>query len=313
MSAALIDHLWQSWLCVIAIALLLPLLRGSSARVRLWMWRIATLKFLAPFSALYTAGIWLGFPVTSPGDPPPAALLRLFALLNPALAPAKFAALHGLAAWALLAFELTLTIAWSLHIARQMRVEHNLAQREIADAETGMSAPVPAMGFFKAALLTTCTLGTLTGTVLAGAVEDRQHRHAVLLTNLQSLRKAPVAIELAKPGMGERSRVFANQRGILIRNINLHELIALAYGVSPFAVMSNQMISRADADPRDFWLFSPRYDVRVSGIVHEPEIFESYALHAVITRMLAEKFGLEINVNGECQRPCGRFDYSALD
>jgi len=313
MIASLIDHLWQSWLCVIAITLLLPLLRGSSARVRLWMWRVAMLKFLVPFSVLHAAGIWLGFPVTSPGDPAPAALIQLFAVLNPALAPAKFAALQGFPAWALLALQLNLTSAWSLHIARRLRVEHFLAQREIADEETGTTVDVPAMGFFRAALLTTCTLCTLTGTVLAGAVEDRQHRHALLLTNLQSLRKAPVEIGLARPGMGERSTMFANQRGILIRNINLHELIALAYGVSPFAVMSNQMISRADADPRDFWLFSPRYDVRISGMVREPEIFESYALHPVITRMLAEKFGLEINVNGECQRPCGRFDYSALD
>ena len=96
------------------------------------------------------------------------------------------------------------------------------------------------MGFFRAALLTTCTLGTLTGTVLAGAVDDRQHRHELLMTNLQSLRKAPVEIELARPGMGERSHSVRESTGILIRNINMQELIALAYGVSPFAVMSTR-------------------------------------------------------------------------
>ena len=93
-----------------------------------------------PFPSLYAAGSWLGFPVSTPGDPAPAALIQLFAVLNPALAPAKFAALHGLAAWALLALQLTLTIAWSLHIARQMRVEDLMAQREIADEAAGSPA-----------------------------------------------------------------------------------------------------------------------------------------------------------------------------
>ena len=58
---------------------------------------------------------------------------------------------------------------------------------------------------------------------------------------------------------------------------------------------------------------NPRWDVRITGPVREPEIFESFALNRVLTRVLATRFGLEIEVNGECQRPCGRWDTAALD
>ena len=51
----------------------------------------------------------------------------------------------------------------------------------------------------------------------------------------------------------------------------------------------------------------PRYDVRVTRPVVEPEEFDPFALRARITRMLAERHGLEIYVNSKCQPPCGKY------
>jgi TonB family protein len=49
-------HLWQSTLFAGAIAILCFWLRGESARVRYWLWWIASIKFLIPFSVLTAIG-----------------------------------------------------------------------------------------------------------------------------------------------------------------------------------------------------------------------------------------------------------------
>lgn len=54
--AALINHLWQSTAVALAAALLTLALRGNRASVRYWLWLIASLSFLFPFSLLVTAG-----------------------------------------------------------------------------------------------------------------------------------------------------------------------------------------------------------------------------------------------------------------
>lgn len=69
-TAALVNHLWQSTV-VAGIALLLTLaLKKNQARVRYWVWMIASAKFLIPFSLLMDAGSWLrsliAAPVTKP-------------------------------------------------------------------------------------------------------------------------------------------------------------------------------------------------------------------------------------------------------
>jgi beta-lactamase regulating signal transducer with metallopeptidase domain len=56
MIAALLNHLWQSTICVGAGGLLTLLLRQNSARIRYWIWFAASVKFLVPFSVL----VWLG-------------------------------------------------------------------------------------------------------------------------------------------------------------------------------------------------------------------------------------------------------------
>jgi bla regulator protein BlaR1 len=56
MTAALVEHLWQSTLFVIGAALLTLVLRKDEARVRYWVWFAASLKFLIPFSLLTALG-----------------------------------------------------------------------------------------------------------------------------------------------------------------------------------------------------------------------------------------------------------------
>ncbi|HEX6638037.1 MAG TPA: hypothetical protein VF033_10300, partial [Steroidobacteraceae bacterium] len=73
---ALIDHLWQSLLCVCLLAILAAIARGRTARVRLWLWRVAAVKMLVPFTVLGAIGRWYGFPVRFHGDPPPASMVQ---------------------------------------------------------------------------------------------------------------------------------------------------------------------------------------------------------------------------------------------
>lgn len=56
MSAALVNHLWQSTLCAALAWVLTLALRGNAARIRYWIWFAASLKFLVPFSLLTTFG-----------------------------------------------------------------------------------------------------------------------------------------------------------------------------------------------------------------------------------------------------------------
>jgi hypothetical protein len=306
MPAAFADHLWQSGLCLVAIALSSLLLRRQPALLRLWLWRIAALKFLFPFAALYALGQWLGFPVMHAADPAPGFLVKVFAVLGPLLAPAQSAALGAAASLALSLLLAALTAAWALLIAPQMRIERLRAHCERSDAEFGAADP-PGMGFFKAAFLTLLTIVTVAGTLTAGGVDDRQHRHRLLIVDALALREGSVAVAIARPGMGYRSRVYADAQGVLIRNANIRELLAIAYGVSRASVSGDLMATSYNSDPSYSWLFSPRYDVRVNGRVREPEKFDPYALHQVITRMLAERFGIEVHVNEKCAPPCGRY------
>lgn len=58
---ALLNHLWQSTLFVAAAWLLSLALRNNQARTRHWVWLIASVKFLVPFSFLIALGGHLGW------------------------------------------------------------------------------------------------------------------------------------------------------------------------------------------------------------------------------------------------------------
>jgi beta-lactamase regulating signal transducer with metallopeptidase domain/ABC-type Fe3+ transport system substrate-binding protein len=60
MLTLLLDHLWQSTLFALAIALLAWSLRKNGAHVRYWLWLTASVKFLVPFSLLTFAGSQIG-------------------------------------------------------------------------------------------------------------------------------------------------------------------------------------------------------------------------------------------------------------
>lgn len=304
--AALVDHLWQSWLCLVAIALLLQLLGRNPARVRLWLWSVAALKFIVPCSLVYAIGAWLGFPVDSPADPAPSWLITLIADLKPWLAPAQAVSLSGGAALAAGIFMIAVSVAWSRTVAQRWRFERALARREHLEEEANGEPSARPVGFFKAAAITSLALSLVAAALATGAVADRQRRYADINANLLALRNARLVMTEAAPGMGTRTRVFADEHGVSIRNANLQDLLALAFGVTPGAVFINQMISSDETDPRDFWMLSPRYDLRIEGPVREPARFEPYALHPLVTRLMADRFAVEIEVNGICQAPCGR-------
>jgi uncharacterized protein (TIGR03435 family) len=54
--ASVANHLWQSTLFAVAAGLFTLALRNNSARVRHWVWVVASLKFLVPFALLMYAG-----------------------------------------------------------------------------------------------------------------------------------------------------------------------------------------------------------------------------------------------------------------
>ena len=105
--------------------------------------------------------------------------------------------------------------------------------------------------------------------------------------------------------MGQRYRVVADEHGVLVRNASIRDLVAMAYGVNRYSVWVNQFIQRTEEGQIESWFLSPRYDVRANAPIREPGKFDPYALRRPVSRLLADRFGLEIYVNGSCQPPCG--------
>ena len=56
MIAAFTNHLWQSTIFVLAVALVAAALRGNGAHIRHRLWFVASMKFLVPFSLLMSLG-----------------------------------------------------------------------------------------------------------------------------------------------------------------------------------------------------------------------------------------------------------------
>jgi beta-lactamase regulating signal transducer with metallopeptidase domain len=81
MIGALLDHLWQSTLFCGGVWLLMFGLRANGAALRHWLWMLASLKFLLPFSVLFSLGSLAGL------FPPVAAQPDLFGEAFSAAAP----------------------------------------------------------------------------------------------------------------------------------------------------------------------------------------------------------------------------------
>jgi hypothetical protein len=307
MPAALVDHLWQSLLFCALCASLAWLLRANAARVRLWLWRLCAFKWLVPFSLPFALGRWLGFPAYHSADRVPVTLVRAADTLMPLLAPAQAAHLGAPAITMCLLAVLPAAAVFVWRANRSLRVERQLAYQEARRREADPDDVPRGLGFIKGALLASCVVAVGGGALLGGAIADRRWRLELLVVHARSLRAAPVSMTEAEPGMGARWRVEAHADGILIRNITLQDLIALAHGVSHYSVWGIQMSKPSDDPDARSWLLSPRYDLRIHARIVEPHDFDAYALRGRITQYLAERFGLELYINGECQAPCGNY------
>lgn len=71
MISGLINHLWQSTLFCGGAWLITLALRANSAALRHWVWLLASLKFLVPFSLLFYVGSYIGLPVARTVDTQP--------------------------------------------------------------------------------------------------------------------------------------------------------------------------------------------------------------------------------------------------
>ena len=312
MITGLVDHLWQSCCCWGVAWIFSMLTRGDAAVVRLWLWRIAAIKLLLPFSLLFALGAWLGFPSPHSADPAPPDLVRVIGLLAPFASPARVLGWSGvpLALAALAAIAGAGACAYWLR--ESLRIERAKVQQEAARRELDVDDVAPRPGFFCSALMSAWVLCAVSIPMLAGAIQDRQQRLKRLIANSLALRDAPLMMAPAARGMGTRFRVEADPQGVSVRNANLHDLVAIAYGVNRYSVMTPQMYSGVESASRS-WMHWPRYDIRVQASMPAPRDFDPYALRQNLTKALSEQFGLEIYVNGDCQPPCGNYHLALAD
>jgi hypothetical protein len=306
---ALVDHLWQSVCVFFVLWLGAAMARGVASSVRLWMWRIAALKFVFPFSVLFAIGGWLGFPVKHSEETVPDFLVAPIARVTSWFAPAQEAQLSGLALAACIGVLMLATIYCARTIFARERVERWRCASEDLRRRRDPDDVEPGLGFVRGLLFTAVALIATSGPLLAGAVDDRLWRHELLLANSAALRDAAVTMKPAAPGMGTRVRVSATSTGVLIRNATIQDLAGMAYGVNRFFVRGDHFYESGETD----WLIDVRYDISIAGTVREPGYFDTYALRRPVTRMLAEHHGLEIYVNSECQPPCGRYGVAMRD
>ena len=82
-SAALVNHLWQSTVVAGIAWLVANALRTNHARVRYWIWFAASMKFLLPFSLLTAAGEWLRSLIAVAAIPKPPVAAAMVQIAQP--------------------------------------------------------------------------------------------------------------------------------------------------------------------------------------------------------------------------------------
>ena len=303
MQAGIIDHLWQSIVFAAIVFVLAFLTRRNSAALQLRLWRIAALKFLVPLGLLYAWGGWLGFPVRHSAIPPPAAVADFVSNGLSIAAPALTFDLMPL--WRVFALILLVfaTAACLSAIFRKLRHAQRQRDEETARMEADFDYQPRPLNFWQSALLASATLLTVSLPMIAGATRDRQWRQEMLTVDQQALLAAKIAMVEAPAGIGIVSRVTAFPDGVMIRNINIKDLVSLVYGIGQFEIFGGSMP----------WLEYPRYDVRVTGSVRTPGVFDPYSLRQPVTHYLYEEFGVSIRVNGTCQKPCKDYESFVIE
>jgi hypothetical protein len=299
----LVDHLWQSILCLLLAALCVLLARRNGALVRLWLWRLAALKFVVPFAVIARFGGAIGLPGRWPDEGAPPALLQAIQNSLPFTAPARAASLEGLDAVAALAVLVAMTVVCGRALWQQLLVERWYVELEDDRVNRNPDDVPPGLGLWRGALFTLVALTVLALPMLAGAAEDREWRRQLILENARSLLNASIEMRPAAPGLGERVRVIADANGVRVRNVTLQQLSGLAYGVSIYSVWASHKMYPEDRATD--WFAGQRFDLHAAGRIREPDEFDAYALRVPVTRMLADKYGVEVYLNDKCQPPCG--------
>jgi hypothetical protein len=305
MLPGLVDHLWQSaWICGV-ITLLAFLSAYDFAPLRLWMWRIAALKFALPFAMLVAIGEWHGLPVKYPTIRHPRLCLKHPVRWPASVSPAQ---LHGWSSWRLLPATLAavlLTVSCARWILRQLQYERERALEENRRLERDPDDIVRRPGFFSSALLTACAMLCVAMPALAGALEDRQRHFELLVINSARCCATPRDHDAGRARNGHSvSRRRRSRRRFHPQcdhpGAGRHRLRR-----DSLLRARRSLLRRGAQD----WFIVPRYDVRVTGRVIDPERFDPLALRARMTRMLAERHGIEIYVDSKCQPPCGKYGW----
>jgi hypothetical protein len=302
-SSLLVDHLWQSILCLLLAALCVLLMQRNGALVRLWVWRLAAFKFVVPFAFVAKVGGAIGLPGRWPDEGAPPALLEAISRSLPFTSPARAVSLEGFDAAAALAVLVAMTVVCGRALWQQLLVERWYVEREDARIELDPDDVQPGLGLWRGALFTLVALALLAMPMLAGAAADREWRRELILENARSLMHARIEMQPAAPGLGERVRVHADANGVRVRNVTLQQLSGLAYGVSIYSVWASHKMYPEDRATD--WFAGQRFDLYAAGRIREPAEFDAYALRVPVTRMLADRFGVELYLNDKCQPPCG--------
>jgi beta-lactamase regulating signal transducer with metallopeptidase domain len=103
MILAVLNHLWQSTLCLGVIAVLASLMHRNGAHTRYWLWFAASVKFLVPFAVLVAVGRYIAPRTAAPNPVAPAMA-----------APAAVAAQHFTVPFsAAIPIQATPTVPWA--------------------------------------------------------------------------------------------------------------------------------------------------------------------------------------------------------
>src|SRR4051812_17788435 len=130
MIQGLVDHGWQSCCFGGVVCAFSWMTRGNAAVVRLWLWRIAALKLVLPFSGLVALGRWLGYPVAHSSEPVPPVLVDAIEACAPYVAPAAHFGISGILAAVSAMAGLAAAGALGCLVVRRLRVERARADEE---------------------------------------------------------------------------------------------------------------------------------------------------------------------------------------
>ena len=152
-----------------------------------------------------------------------------------------------------------------------------------------------AVGFAKVNALLLGALACAGIPLITGAADGALRREALLALNTRALESAEITVALTRRAPA-RPVIAAGAREVWIRDSSLRDMVALSFGMQ-----SGQV--KGDGDSLD----APRYDVRFATRhpLNEPQSLDPSALRGLVTKLLAERFDLEVYVNQRCQSPCG--------